>query len=173
MLLLVDQLCSRPLGLSALSAPSTACKPRHGLRGGCDEVLLAGKRLNKILQLATETANRDIVLRFGCMARACPESSRRNASRAPPRRRRYPVAEWAIFDRDHELQSRPDIGDGADFDVDQAGSDAALPHDVFVEVGDSRGFLRPADPEHPGRRQRLAAGQNRAPGRRAIWQRGK
>ncbi len=39
-----------------------------------------------------------------------------------------------ILDRDHELQSRPDLGDGADFHVHQAGIKPALANHIFREV---------------------------------------
>src|SRR5208282_5489786 len=56
---------------------------------------------------------------------------------------------WTVLDRNHELQSRPDVCDRADLDIDQASIQPALAYHILSEVGgDARSFLRPRDPQH-------------------------
>src|SRR5438132_1592422 len=45
------------------------------------------------------------------------------------------LAFFSLLHRNHELQSRPDIGDGAHFDVDQTGAQAGFANDVLGKVG--------------------------------------
>jgi len=59
-----------------------------------------------------------------------------------------------IFDRDHKLQSRPDIRHCANFYVHQAGIESTLANRVSVDVShNARAFLRPRNPEHACRCQ--------------------
>src|SRR5438552_579864 len=54
----------------------------------------------------------------------------------------------------HQLQSRPDLIYGADFDVHQTTDQRKLANVIFVEIsGDARGLLGPGDPEHSILRQ--------------------
>jgi len=40
-----------------------------------------------------------------------------------------------ILDRDHELQSRPHVGDRADFHIHQTGIKSAVANRIFRQVG--------------------------------------
>src|SRR5437868_3167574 len=55
----------------------------------------------------------------------------------------------AIFDSPHELESRPGVVDGADFHVDEAGSESVISNDSLGEIGfNARASLWPGDPQH-------------------------
>src|ERR1700756_3742820 len=59
--------------------------------------------------------------------------------------------------RDHELQSRPGVVDGADLDVDEPERQRDVTYHDIAEVGrNARALLRPGHPDHAVRRDRGA-----------------
>src|ERR1700760_3431052 len=67
------------------------------------------------------------------------------------------LAALALLLRDHELQPRPGLVDGADLDVDEAERQCEVADDDVAEIGsDAGGFLRPGHPDHPIGRDQLA-----------------
>src|ERR1700752_3969623 len=63
----------------------------------------------------------------------------------------------AVLETADELQSRPDIGHGAHFHIDQTCAQADVAHDVLIQIrGDAGALLWPTHPQHSSGSQLLA-----------------